>query len=121
MRTLFSQADLASYPSEYEGFGNAFLEAVYHKLPIFCNRYTIYRTDIEPCGFRCIAFDGYLTNSTVEEVRRLLADEKVRRDMTETNYAIAREYFSYEVLEAELRLMIERPHNVYRLIARGQR
>jgi glycosyltransferase involved in cell wall biosynthesis len=118
---VFSQADLVTYPSEYEGFGNAFLEAIYHKRPVVCNRYTIYRTDIEPCGFRTIAFDGYLTGSTVDQVRRVLDDDSLRREMVEHNYQVARDFFSYEVLEAELRLMIQRPHNVYRLIGRGGR
>ena len=118
---VFSQADLVTYPSEYEGFGNAFLEAIYHKRPVVCNRYTIYRMDIEPCGFRSILFDGYLTDTTVNEVRRVLDDKDLRREMVEHNYQVAREFFSYEVLDAELRLMVERPHNIYRLMSRGQR
>ena len=116
----FSQADLVTYPSEYEGFGNAFLEAVYHKRPIISNRYTIYRSDIEPCGFRVITFDGYLTNKTVDEVRRLLDDSRMCEDVVEHNYEVAHEFFSYEVLEAELRLMVERPHNIYRLLGGGR-
>jgi len=116
----FSQADLVTYPSEYEGFGNAFLEAIYHKRPIVCNRYLMYRTDIEPCGFKSIVFDGFLTNDTVDEVNRLLDDPARREDMVEHNYQVANEFFSYEVLEAELRLMVERPHNIYRLLGRGR-
>ena len=33
---VLSQADLVTYPSEYEGFGNAFLEAIYHRRPVVC-------------------------------------------------------------------------------------
>lgn len=118
---VLSQADLVTYPSEYEGFGNAFLEAIYHKVPVVCNRYTIYRTDIEPCGFRSIVFDGYLTDATINEVRRVLDDEELRREIVEHNYRVARKFFSYEVLEAELKMMVERPHNIYRLLSRKQR
>jgi len=118
---VFSQADLVTYPSEYEGFGNAFLEAIYHKLPVVCNRYTIYRTDIEPVGFRSLVFDGYLTENVMKEVRRVLDDEDLRREIVEHNYQVAREYFSYEVLEAELRFVVEQPHNIYRLLSRRQR
>ena len=32
---------------------------------------------------------------------------------------VAREFFSYEVLEAQLRLMVERTQNIYRLLRRG--
>ena len=85
-----------------------------------CNRYLIYRTDIEPCGFDTVVFDGYLTNDTVAEVNQLLDDPARCAEMVERNYEVANEYFSYEVLEAELRLMVERPHNIYRLLGRGR-
>ncbi|MBN1852968.1 MAG: glycosyltransferase family 4 protein [Pirellulales bacterium] len=121
LQDVFSQADFVTYPSEYEGFGNAFLEAIYYKKPVICNRYTIYRMDIEPCGFNTIVFDGFLRNATIDHIRRVLDDGSYRQEMVDTNYEIARKYFSYEVLEAELRLMVERPHNVYRLIGRSRR
>ena len=117
----FSQADLVAYPSEYEGFGNAFLEAVYHKRPVLCNRYSIYRTDIEPCGFRTIEFDDFLTSDTVDEIHNVLSDATLQREMVEHNYNIAREFFSYEVLADELNLIVRRPHNIYRLLGRLRR
>jgi len=114
----YPQADLVTYPSTYEGFGNAFLEALYFKCPIVCNRYAIYRTDIEPSGVRPILFDGFPTDDTVAEIRRVLSDADYRREMVEHNYAVGREWFSYEVVEDELRLMIRRPQNLYRLARR---
>ena len=110
-----------TYPSEYEGFGNAFLEAIYHRRPVVCNRYLIYRTDIEPCGFKTITFDGYLNHDTIAQTRQLLEDADRRQQMVDHNYQVASEHFSYEVLEAELRLIIERPQNIYRLLVRGMR
>lgn len=121
LNDAFSQADLVAYPSEYEGFGNAFLEAVYHKRIVLCNRYSIYRTDIEPCGFRTIEFEDFLTSETVDEIERVLDDKSLQQEMAEHNYEVAREFFSYEVLEDELNLMIRRPHNVYRLVGRLKR
>lgn len=118
---VYPQADLVAYPSTYEGFGNAFLEAVYHKCPIVCNRYAIYRADIEPCGMRPVLFDGFPTDETVDEIHRVLGDAQYREEMVEHNYSVAREFYSYEVLEAELRLMVVRPHNIYRLMGRRKR
>ncbi|NQT16720.1 MAG: glycosyltransferase, partial [Planctomycetes bacterium] len=115
---VYPQADLISYPSTYEGFGNAFLEAVYYKCPIVCNRYAIYRTDIEPCGVRPILFDGFPTDETVAEIRRVLTDSQYRKQMVEHNYEIASRFFSYEVVQDELRLIMRRPHNIYRLQGR---
>jgi glycosyltransferase involved in cell wall biosynthesis len=105
----YQSADLVAYPSTYEGFGNAFLEAVYFKQPLLCNRYAIYRTDIEPCGFQVCLMEGFLTDDVVEHVRRVLRDEDYRKQMVEHNYEVARHYFSYARLEAELRAMLAKP------------
>ncbi len=109
-------ADLVAYPSEYEGFGNAFLEAIYYKKPIVCNRYAIYRTDIEPCGFRPILFDGYLTSETTNEVRKVLDDEKYRNKMVKHNYKVASRFFGLQIVEQELKHSLLRPQNIYRLM-----
>ncbi|MGD2029173.1 MAG: glycosyltransferase family 4 protein, partial [Desulfobacterales bacterium] len=39
---VYPCADFITYPSLYEGFGNAFLEAVYFKKPMLINRYAIF-------------------------------------------------------------------------------
>ena len=109
MADAYQAADLVTYPSTYEGFGNAFLEAVYFKMPIFCNRYAIYRTDIEPCGFDVVLMDGFLTDEVVGRVRRLLEDEPARRGMAEQNYDEATRFFSYRRAEDELRALLAKP------------
>ena len=63
-------------------------------------------------------FDGFPTDDTVDEIRNVLSDSEYRQKMVEENYKIANEFFSYEVLEAELRLIIQRPHNIYRSLRR---
>jgi glycosyltransferase involved in cell wall biosynthesis len=114
----YDAADLVTYPSEYEGFGNAFLEAIYHRKPVFCNRYAIYRADIEPCGFNVVLFDGFLTSGAVDGVRSILNDSQARQTMVDHNYEVARQFFSYEVAEEEILGIISRPQNLYRLVAR---
>ncbi|MEJ2656216.1 MAG: glycosyltransferase family 4 protein, partial [Desulfobacterales bacterium] len=52
---IYPHADFITYPSLYEGFGNAFLEAVYFKKPLLINRYSTFIRDIEPKGFNLIA------------------------------------------------------------------
>jgi glycosyltransferase involved in cell wall biosynthesis len=105
----YAQADFVTYPSTYEGFGNAFLEAVYARKPILCNLYGIYRTDIEPCGFEEILMDGFLTDEVVDQVRRMLTDEQLRSAVVEHNFEIARHYFSYDRVETELRALLAKP------------
>ncbi len=105
---VYPQADLVTYPSTYEGFGNAFLEALYYKKPIVCNRYTTYRADIEPYGFRAIAMDGFVSEETVERVRHVLADEAYRDEMVEHNFRLARQFFSFDRLEQGLAAVLGR-------------
>ena len=42
---IYPHADLISYPSIYEGYGNAFVEAIYFRKPILVNRYQIKRVE----------------------------------------------------------------------------
>lgn len=105
----YRQADFVTYPSAYEGFGNAFLETIYFRKPILCNRYAIYRTDIEPCGFDVILMDGFLTEETVEQVRQCLHDGAYRARMVDHNYEVGRRFFSYQRVEDELLAMLAKP------------
>jgi mannosylglucosylglycerate synthase len=99
---VYPQADLVTYPSSIEGFGNAFLEAVYHGRPIVVNRYSIYEIDIRPHGFRVVEFDNYISRTTIEQTRRLLEHPALGAEWADTNYALARRHFSYTVLERRL-------------------
>jgi len=99
-------ADLVTYPSTIEGFGNAFLEAIYYYKPILVNNYSIYATDIKPKGFRVVEFDGYLTEQTVWFVQRILADPNLAQEMTEYNYLLARRYYGYAMLERRLQTLL---------------
>ena len=99
---IYHHADFITYPSSIEGFGNAFLEAVYFRKPILVNRYSIYTFDIKPKGFTAVEIDGYVTDEAVDQTRTLLEDETLRRRMVETNYALGEKYYSYEVLHDKL-------------------
>ena len=103
---LYREAALVTYPSLYEGFGNALLEAIYFKVPILVNRYAIFGRDIEPKGFRCPVMDGFLTTEIVAEVRRILEDPDHRHAMVEHNYEVARRHYGYTELRRCLRTLI---------------
>lgn len=103
---LYPHVDFVTYPSIYEGFGNALLEALYFKLPVLINRYSIFARDIEPKGFRLPVMDGYMTKGLIEEVRHLLEDATYRKMTVEHNYALARNFYSYSTLRRNLRAMM---------------
>ena len=102
----YSQADFITYPSIYEGFGNALLEAFYYRKPVLVNRYSIYVADIEPKGAKVISMDGYLTKDVVSNVERIIRDKKFRDEMVDFNYEIGRAFFSYSVLRRKLRALV---------------
>lgn len=102
----YLQADFITYPSIYEGFGNALLEAFYYRKPVLVNRYSIYVADIEPKGAKVIAMDGYLTRDVVAKVERIIRDRAFREEMVDFNYEIGKAFFSYSVLRRKLRALV---------------
>ena len=105
---IYPHADFVTYPSTYEGFGNAFLEAIYFRKPLMVNRYSIFMQDIEPLGFAAIVMDTYITDQVVQRVHEVLNDVEQTKIMVQKNYALAQQYFSYEILEQKLRTLFLR-------------
>jgi glycosyltransferase involved in cell wall biosynthesis len=103
---IYPHADFITYPSLYEGFGNAFLEAVYFKKPLLINRYATFVRDIEPKGFNLIAMDGFLTKKTVHKVREVIESPEKKTEMVNHNYEIATRYYSYSVLRKGLNSLL---------------
>jgi mannosylglucosylglycerate synthase len=102
----YLNADLVTYPSIYEGFGNALLEAVYYKRPVVVNRYPVYNCDIRPLGFQFIELDGYVDDRAVEQAIQIIRFPKDGNEMVENNFVIAHEHFSLEALEVKLKQML---------------
>jgi mannosylglucosylglycerate synthase len=103
---VYPHADLVTYPSSIEGFGNAFLEAVYYRCPILVNNYSIYEVDIKPKGFRTIWFDGFINDETLRVVRQVLLDPSQAHEWADVNYQLAKRYFSFTVLERRLQSIL---------------
>ncbi|MBN2290671.1 MAG: glycosyltransferase family 4 protein [Candidatus Glassbacteria bacterium] len=104
---FYQCADLVTFPSSFEGFGNAFLEALYYRKPVLVNNYSVYATDIKPKGFRTIEIDDFITDEAVEFARKVLSDEDLRREIVEHNYDIARRYYSYSILRDKLNIILD--------------
>jgi glycosyltransferase involved in cell wall biosynthesis len=103
---IYPHANLITYPSLYEGFGNAFLEAVYFKKPLLINRYATFVRDIEPKGFDLIQMDGYLNHQTVQKVKEVLESPQRCQKMVNTNYEVASRHYSYAVLRRWLSIIL---------------
>lgn len=103
---VYPHADLVTYPSAIEGFGNAFLEAVYYHRPVVVNNYSIYEVDIKPKGFQVIEFNGFISEETLSQVRAVLDNPALAQAWAERNYQIARRYFSFSVLRQRLQALL---------------
>jgi len=106
LEDIYPFADLVTYPSLQEGFGNAFLEAIYFKKPILVNNYSIYSFDIKPKGFEAVEMDNFISDKTVQEMNDLLDNPERIKEITEKNYRLSLKYYSYTVLEHRLNEII---------------
>ena len=102
----YLNADLITYPSVYEGFGNALIEAVYYKRPVVVNRYPVYNSDIRPLGFQFIELDGFVDDRAVDQSIHIIKHPINAEEMVESNFAIASKHFSLETLEAKLKQVL---------------
>ena len=99
---IYPAADFITYPSLYEGFGNALLEAIYFKKPILINRYATFIRDIEPKGFNFIKMNQFLSPEIIQKVKGILESSESRERMVNLNYNIARRHYSFMELEKYL-------------------
>ena len=99
---VYPHADLVTYPSHYEGFGNAFLEAIYFRKPVVVNAYAVFARDIDPLGFKTIAMSQLVTRQVVDQTREVLDNAALREEWAKTNYDLGMKYFSYSVARRKL-------------------
>ncbi len=103
----YAPADIVTYPSDIEGFGNAFLEAVYFGKPLVMCAYDVYKADIRPKGFRVVEFEDYITEETVCQTREVLQDKGLAEEMAAHNYEVAKRFYSFTALERLLVGLLE--------------
>jgi len=123
---VYQASDFVTFPSLYEGFGNALLETIYFKKPLLVNRYQIFVDDIEPRGFDVVKMDGSLTAEVVADVKNILNDKYRRGKMVATNYRIAGKYYSFAILREQFASLLSNlfprqclPHQVCHQAAAG--
>ena len=112
----YAIADVVTYPSILEGWGNQFLEAVFAQKPIIVYEYPVFLQDIKPLKFKVgtlgsthtqnshgyVEVSGEQIDSAGEQALQYLTNKMVREDAVLTNFAIGKEHFSYQALESIL-------------------
>ncbi|MCG8410913.1 MAG: glycosyltransferase family 4 protein [Bacteroidales bacterium] len=105
----YAHARACTYFSTYEGFGNAFVEAVLAKCPIFVNNYKpVYWPDIGSKGFNAVMLeDNVITDKALREIEKVIFDDKLNDEIGKYNFELGKKYFSYDTLEKKLTELIE--------------
>jgi len=114
-------ADLVTYPSLYEGWGNQFLEAIKAKLPVVIFEYEVFKTDIKPHNFKVISLsdklkgkdsqglcriDPSIIKRATREVIKILTDLPYRKKIVEHNFEIGRRLYSIQALREYLKSIV---------------
>lgn len=100
----YANARATTYFSHYEGFGNAFVESVLAKRPIFVNNYQpVYWQELGNKGFETVMLnDADLTDKAVQDIDTIIHNKKRCKEIAEHNFKLGKKYFSFEVLEKHL-------------------
>lgn len=114
-RDVLVNADIVTYLPIWEGFGNAFLEAVAARVPVVTTTYLVYKTDIKMCSFRNVEIrDNYnrkgeliFEEKNLIDINRVLNDRVLRSEITKHNFDIASREFSFKILKKQLEIILE--------------
>ncbi len=113
-------ADIVTYTSFWEGFGNQFLEAVYFKKPLVIFEYPVFLKDIKKEGYKYISLGREITrrnnlNFISQKTAKRAAKEMVAWIRGETlekdlllNFEIAKKYHSLKLLKKEFKQILKR-------------
>lgn len=117
---MYAIADMITYPSILEGWGNQFLEGLCAKKPMVIYEYPVYKTDIKAFNFDVVSLgdehqkadDGLIrvNQSVIKRASKELLDvftskEKYEK-MVNGNYQIGRQFLSIKHLENLLNIII---------------
>jgi glycosyltransferase involved in cell wall biosynthesis len=101
---VYAHGRACTYFSTYEGFGNAFVEAVLAKKPIFVNNYQpVYMQDIGCKGFETVMLeDSELTHEKVNQISDIIYNPDRCMEIGESNYKLGKKHFSFQILQEKL-------------------
>jgi glycosyltransferase involved in cell wall biosynthesis len=108
---IYPYADIITYPSEYEGFGNQLLEAFFARKPVALFEYPVFQTDIKPLNFQYISLGdekqydnetglakvpSEIMQKATDQTIQILSNPILYKNWTEKNYETARKNFSLQ-------------------------
>ncbi|NNG04979.1 MAG: glycosyltransferase family 4 protein [Inquilinus sp.] len=121
----YAHADLITYPSLLEGWGNQFLEALFARRPIALFEYPVFVADLLPHGFEVASLGSETAGADADGLHRAkpdrlraaadtalryLTDADYRELVTAANFERGRRLFGLQVLEPLLAGLVEKPN-----------
>ncbi|AEH51679.1 glycosyltransferase family 4 protein [Pseudothermotoga thermarum] len=119
---MYANADLVTYTSVAEGWGNQLIEAVFAKKPLVVFEYPVYITDIKPLGFEFFSLGDYASldhegfwtvpkerlRKTAQEVTDVLSNKVELSRIVEKNFEIGKRNLSLTNLAEYLNMILEK-------------
>ncbi|HHX09089.1 MAG TPA: glycosyltransferase family 4 protein [Chloroflexi bacterium] len=118
----YASADLVTYPSVWEGWGNQLLEALRARLPVVLFEYPVFAADIKSSGLDVVSLGEKIVGmdetkllkvpeetiqKAADDCVRLLTDRDHRESVTEKNFRICQKAYSLTRLQEQLADMLE--------------
>lgn len=113
-------ADLVTYTSIWEGFGNQFLEAIYFEKPIVLFEYPVFKKDLKKEGYDYISLGSttkkngvfnYVPDRTIaraaKQTKKLLSNKKKVKESTQKNLKTASRFHGDHLLVDYIRQLLE--------------
>jgi len=104
---ISSFGGIGTYFSEIEGFGNNLLEMLAAGLPVIINKYSVYKSDLEPLGFDLpFIEDNILDPATIETAFKLVTDNVFRNRLIFHNLTILSQKLGHRIIAEKLAPLI---------------
>jgi mannosylglucosylglycerate synthase len=104
---IASVGGIGTYFSQVEGFGNNLLEMLAAGLPVVINKYGVYKTDLEPLGFKLpYVEDNILDPNLIDTTYRIATDLRFRNRIVYENLQVLSEKLGHKVISQSLGSLI---------------
>ena len=120
---MCAMADFVLYTSSWEGFGSMLLRAFAARLPVVVFEYPVFKEDIAPKGVRVVSLgddileerdsldlvqlSAEVLDRAAHKMIAILTTPNLYRSIANHNLRVGQKYFSFDVLRAHLREVID--------------
>lgn len=114
-------SDVVTYTSDWEGFGNQLIEALYFRKLLVLFEYPVFKLDIKQAGYQYVSLgdqmkkkarfnmvDPKIINRAAEETLQLLHDPEKLKKMQDKNFVLAKKHQHITKLEKDIKEVLRK-------------